>query len=290
MQEPVANSCTLLGPGSRQGKGACEKPSPRRCASPAPRSGLLFLLEGESVPPRATYAHLSLLASPCPGTVLGGCPSWRTHFSSKALPFHTAPCWDGGDTVAGSRSASGSHPCSFRMGFSWCKPAVASCGVQSPAVSSLSPQLCPRVPSPLGKGSPGSSQPSQPLQMGVRFGVGRGSTSRGPSGRSGPQGERGKGSSPMPPGCLAQCRVRTRGAPVSLYNVAVPAPCRDPRGPAGRAPGADVTLGWQRGEGLGPAAEGAGASPSSPRRAAPSDSPVQLLGCIFSLRQTHGGC
>lgn len=41
---------------------------------------------------------------------------------------------------------------------------------------------------------------------------------------------------------------------MSLYTVAVPS--RSPRGP----PGVDVTLGWQRGEGLGPAAEGAGAS------------------------------
>lgn len=38
---------------------------------------------------------------------------------------------------------------------------------------------------------------------------------------------------------------------MSLYSVAVPAPSGSPRGPAGQAPGADVTLDWQWGEGLG---------------------------------------
>lgn len=109
--------------------------------------------------------------------------------------------------MAGSQSASGSHPYPFRTGFSQCKPAVASCGTQSPGMSSLSLQLCPRVLSLLGKGSPGSRQPFQPLQIGVRFGAGRGSASCGSSGRSGPQGEQDKGYSLMPAGCLAQCRA-----------------------------------------------------------------------------------
>lgn len=69
---------------------------------------------------------------------------------------------------------------------------------------------------------------------------------------------------------------------MSLYTVAVPAPSQSPRGPTGGVPGADVTLGWQRGEGLGPAAKGAGASPSAPHRAAPSDSPVRSLAVFLA--------
>lgn len=115
----MGDNSALQGLGSGQGQGACEKPSPRRWALPAPRSGLLFLLEGESVPPGATCAHLSLLAGPCPGAVLGGCPSWRTHFGTGVLPSCRAPCRDGGETVAGSHSASGSHPRPSHMGFSW---------------------------------------------------------------------------------------------------------------------------------------------------------------------------
>lgn len=71
----------LQGLGFGQGKRACEKPSPRRCTSPAPRSGLLFLPEGESVLPGATCAHLSLPAVPSPSTVLRDNPSRRALFT-----------------------------------------------------------------------------------------------------------------------------------------------------------------------------------------------------------------
>lgn len=74
----------LQGLGFGQGKRACEKPSPRRCTSPAPRLGLLFLLEGESVLPGATCAHLSLPAVPSPGAVLRGNPSRRASFTRGA--------------------------------------------------------------------------------------------------------------------------------------------------------------------------------------------------------------
>lgn len=91
------------------------------------------------------------------------------------------------------------------------------------------------------------------LPMGISFGAAQAGE---PLGGQVPKGERVKVSSVMPPNHLAQCRARTRGAPVSLYNVVVPAASRNPRGPTGWVPGADVTLGWQRGEGLGPAAQG----------------------------------
>lgn len=91
-------------------------------------------------------------------------------------------------------------------------------------------------------------------------------------------------------GLLGTMQGMNKGSPGVTLQGGCPWSLPEPTGPAGRGPGADVTLGWQQGEGLGPATEGAGASLPATRRAAPSDSPVQLLGHIFSLWRTHRGC
>lgn len=279
----------LQGPGSGQGKGACEKPSPRLCALPAPRSGLLFLLEGETVPPRTTCANLSLLAGP--GAILGGCPSWRTRFGARALSFHTAPCRDGGDTVAGSCSASSSHPYPFRMGFSRVQ---TSCGIlwhieprRELSVSAAVPQGAvttrERVPGQL------TALPAPADGHEIRGGQWHHKSGTLWAVRS-PRGA-GQGLLSDATWLLGTMQSMNKGSPSVTLQPGCPRSLPESTGTRRMgAPGADVTLGWQRGEGLGPAAEGAGASPSAPRRAAPSDSPVQLLGCIFSLRWTRRGC
>lgn len=51
------------------------------------------------------------------------------------------------------------------------------------------------------------SVPWQLIKVPARDGGGRGSASQGPAERSSPRGEKGEVSSPMPPICLAQCKV-----------------------------------------------------------------------------------
>lgn len=89
--------CMLLGLRFGQGKKECEKPSLRHHAPPSPRSGLLFLPEGENVLPRATCAHLSLLAVSSPDAVHRGGLS----LFILALLLHTAPCKEGGKHGSG---------------------------------------------------------------------------------------------------------------------------------------------------------------------------------------------
>lgn len=77
--------------GARQGKGACEKPSPWCWASPAPRSGLLLLLEGERVPSRD---HLSpSVPSAGPVSAVGCCCSTcpRAGMEGTRWQGHTQP-------------------------------------------------------------------------------------------------------------------------------------------------------------------------------------------------------
>lgn len=78
----------LLGLRFGQGKKACKKPSLQHRALPSPRSGLLFLLEGENVLPRATCAHLSLLAVSSPDAIHRG----RLSLFILALLLHIVPC------------------------------------------------------------------------------------------------------------------------------------------------------------------------------------------------------
>lgn len=184
-------------------------------------------------------------ARPLPGPPVPICPFWRTRFGSRVLLTTCPRAGTEGTRWQGHTQPPAATPTLPAPPFPRCKPrALGPCG--------CAPGCCH-----LRKGSPAADNPPIESQGSGQPGV---TQARVPLGG-------GKGSAPGPRGRLAQRRAPARGAPVSLYAAALPAPAAGPRPPAGRVPGEDASSplagsgarGWR--------------SAAAPRRAAPPAAP-----------------